>query len=132
MRRVWLALAGLLVVCAHSTAVAVPMAAASERTLSLPTLRWQRPHTCQTRDSALCLHVASLAENALLIEAELLRVELERPAEAGRPAPHPLQQAPQLAARAVGGELQFGHGRELSVQLTPTPRRCAPLVKLTF
>jgi hypothetical protein len=33
---------------------------------------------------------------------------------------------------ALAHDISLGRGRALSLQLTPTPERCAPLVKLTF
>jgi hypothetical protein len=40
--------------------------------------------------------------------------------------------APSATALSVGTDVSLRGGRELSLQLTPTPTRCAPLLSLRY
>lgn len=87
-----------------------------------------QPFHCPTHDAALCL-------TAPVLDFEALNAGWLRWSVGPLPAPTLHSAAPTLFTRptpALGGQLRFARGRELSVQITPTPRRCAPLVKLTF
>jgi hypothetical protein len=44
----------------------------------------------------------------------------------------PVRALPVKSTPDVGKRVELGEGRELSLQLTPTPTRCAPLFKITY
>jgi hypothetical protein len=92
----------------------------------------QQLQPCMAHDPALCLVAPALELEELFLSSSWLLVSMQTPQPPAITPSTKSMAPPSVVPPAVGGELSLGNGRELSLQITPTPRRCAPLVKLTF
>jgi len=94
----------------------------------LPELRLESLPHASLRLTAPCF-ACRLA--GLLPASELTKqLPAGRAQVARRAKTTPLPARPRVIA--IGDSWQLGHGRELSVRLTPTQEECAPLMRLKF
>jgi hypothetical protein len=127
----WIMAGALLVANAGSAEAAL--------VLSQPTLRASPAHRQQVRlacDKQRCLTLrvsqrwltaARLLGGSTLVPAAVASLATAGPGAAIAPLA-----APAVSPPSVGAHIALRAGRELELQLTPTPARCAPLLSLRY
>lgn len=99
--------------------------------LRAPTQRGERIRlVCTAQGACLGLSISSWRAHAPSTRERRWRRAVARAAPI-TPA-QPLRALPVRSGPDLGKRVALGAGRELSLQLTPTPTRCAPLFKITY